>query len=372
LSALSLAAHAQKADKLVVRFFGSRTCGECQEIKELFLAPLSKEFPKKLQVENYDLEEEKAFQLLLKLEEAHAVTQSSPQELFLPDTFLTGYDDIMARGESLIRHYLANPEKWESLKVITLDSSEAASASDVLKQKMDQFSLIGLVTAGLLDGVNPCAIATLIFLVSFLSLKKRKSGEILIIGLTFTAAVYITYLFMGLGALEIIHRVLRRAWIARVFKWGIILFAMTVAIISFKDAFAFKKSGKAKDVTLQLPKPVKILVHKIISQNLSGTQLFAGALIAGFLVTLLEAVCTGQFYIPVLTALASRMDPKAWMYLLFYNFLFVLPLLIVMILAYHGLKWEKLSALMQKNLPLLKILLGATLVALSGYLYLSM
>ena len=57
-----------------------------------------------------------------------------------------------------------------------------------------------------------------------------------------------------------------------------------------------------------------------------------------------------------------------WLYLLLYNMLFVLPLLIIMILAYYGLKWEKLAKTTQENLSLVKILFGIVLIGLAVFL----
>ena len=57
-----------------------------------------------------------------------------------------------------------------------------------------------------------------------------------------------------------------------------------------------------------------------------------------------------------------------WFYLIFYNILFVLPLLIVMISAAYGLKWTKLSKLMQNNLTLTKLLLALVLFALAAFI----
>jgi len=370
LTALCLTVSGSAADRLVIRFFGARSCGECLELKETLLLPLSREYPDRIDLTIYDIDIPEQLELLIRLEEAYDVPVSSPQALFLPDTFLLGYESIKRDGRALIEACLAAPQRWYPVK--GMGTKADGGSIDALKRRMDRFSLFGLITAGLLDGVNPCAIATLIFLVSFLTVKKRRPAEVMAIGLAYTATVYITYLLMGVGALAVIEQLIRRLWIARLFKWSIIAFALIVAAFSFKDAFAFKKSGKADAVTLQLPRPVKLLIHRIISSNLSGGRLVTGALVAGFLVTILEAVCTGQFYIPVITALASRMDPKAWAYLLLYNFLFVLPLLIVMVLAWQGLRWEKLSQLMQKRLPLLKVLLGTALVGLSAYLYVNM
>jgi cytochrome c biogenesis protein CcdA len=57
-----------------------------------------------------------------------------------------------------------------------------------------------------------------------------------------------------------------------------------------------------------------------------------------------------------------------WLYLIFYNFLFVMPLLVIMVLAYYGLRWDELSRFTQRRLPLLKIIMGTVLLGLALFL----
>jgi cytochrome c biogenesis protein CcdA len=58
---------------------------------------------------------------------------------------------------------------------------------------------LAVVLAGLVDGLNPCAFATIIFFVSYLSLSGKKGKEILITGASFTVGVFIAYLLVVLG-----------------------------------------------------------------------------------------------------------------------------------------------------------------------------
>jgi cytochrome c biogenesis protein CcdA len=279
----------------------------------------------------------------------------------------------MKDSKRLIAAYLKKPETWSTGRFSPDSTGQPAQNNDaLLKEKLESFSLWGLISAGLLDGINPCAIATLVFLISFLAVRKRRRSEIVLIGLVYTATVYTTYLLMGIGALSIITGLIKSVIISKIIKWAVIAFALVVALLSLRDAIVYIRKGDARDMKVQLPKVLKLRIHKIISQNLVGTQLVFGTLIAGFLVTILEAVCTGQFYLPVLTAMAAKKDPKAVFYLMFYNFLFVLPLIIVMILAFFGMKWDKLAKTSQKSLAVLKVLLGVALLALCVYLYFTM
>lgn len=81
------------------------------------------------------------------------------------------------------------------------------------------------------------------------------------------------------------------------------------------------------------------------------------AFIIGFFVTLLEAVCTGQIYLPTITFIIKTPQKISFLLLLaWYNFIFVLPLLIIIILHQYGIENKKINFLLKNNIILVKIL----------------
>lgn len=359
------------ANVLELYFFGSSTCGECQQIKHTLLYPIEQEFAEKLKINYYDTENPNDYEFMMRMEKQYKVANPSPQELFLPDTFLLGFESIMAQGRAMIEEYLNDPQRRLAIAV----DEPAGDVNAALKDRFDRFAFFSIVAAALVDAVNPCAIATIIFLVSFLATQKRKRTEVLAVGLAFAASVFATYLLLGIGAFKVITMLKQYFWVSRVIKWSAVTLAGIVGIISIIDALRFKKSGDAKEITLQLPKSVKLRIHKIITENMRGKRLIIGTIITGFLVTLLEAVCTGQVYLPTIVLMSQSSDGSmkliGWLYLLMYNFIFVVPLLAVMVAAYYGMKWTDLSKLMQKHMTLVKLLLGIVMIALALYLALA-
>ena len=360
---------AEMTPKLILDFFGTPTCGECAKIKTTILWPLADSLPDKLDLRIHDIETDSGLQLAMKMEKKFGIKTSSPQELFFPDTFLLGYESIQKTGRAMIDRYLADPGKWKAHDVAAVPA-DTVRFSETLKQRFQKFTFVQIALAGLVDGINPCAIATMIFLISFLAVKKRKRSEVLLVGLTFTLAVFVTYLLLGLGAFKAFALLSAYHWIATAVRWLAVAFAGVIAIICFRDAVVYAVTGKAKDIKIQLSPAMKSRIHKTISGNISGSSLFIGTAVTGFLVTLLEAVCTGQMYLPtiILMTRAEGLRLTGWLYLIFYNFLFVLPLLIVMVLAYYGLRWDDLSRATQKHLPLLKTVMGIVLIGLAVFL----
>jgi len=360
------AAAGRGPDRLVIHFYGSRTCGECLEIKESLLKPLAREHTGKLDLRLYDTEDTAAFGHQVMREQAYGVAAPSPQELFLPDTVLLGYETIMARGRAMIMARLSDPSRWVERPLAGDTTGRAAT----LKERFQQFTFWGIVAAGLVDGINPCAIATMIFLISFLATQKRSRRQVLAIGLAFTAAVYATYFLLGVGAFKLLTGLGIYAWLSRVIKWSAVVVAAIFSLYSFRDAYMYARTGKAQDIKLQLPRALKVQIHKVISGNLGGGSLAIGSIVTGFLVTLLEAVCTGQVYLPTIVLMTQQegLRLQGWLYLAFYNFLFVLPLLGIMVLAYYGLTWTDLSRATQKHMVTLKSLLGIVLALLAMFL----
>ncbi len=351
----------------VVQFFGSPTCKECMRIKRTILYPAEKRFPG-LELHINDITTEAGFEKLMDMEDRYQVPVSSAITLFLPDTFLSGAHDITEYGPAMIAR---------SVRQLSPDSTIADDATPAtadmakrLSERFSRYSFITILTAGIIDGINPCAIATMIFLISFLATQKRQRREVLVIGLAFTAAVFLTYLLMGIGAFKALSFLSNNSWVSTIIRWSAALLAAGVGIMSFRDAFVYRATGKAATIKLQLPKPIKMRIHRIISGNLSGGKLVAGAIITGFLVTLLEAVCTGQVYLPTIILMTRQEGLRftGWGYLILYNILFVLPLLIVMLLAFFGLKWERLAKTTQRHMVMIKVLIGVLLCSLALFI----
>jgi len=368
LLALLVLAPGAAAGVLEVHFFGSSTCSQCQEIIRTVLEPFAEDHPEEVRLQLHYVEERDEVRRMMRMEARYGATKSSPQELYFGDRYLFGYDEIMAQAPGLLEQALADRARAPG----EAPGSDADDA-ERLSARVRDFTLLGIVAAGLVDGVNPCAIATMIFLISFLTVQKRGRMEILWIGLSYTAAVYVTYLLLGVGAFTLLTQLKAYGMVAAAVRWTAVVFAAGVGVLSLWDAFAYGRTGRTGELALQLPKPVKLRIHKVISGNLRRHEIFGGAVAAGFLVTLLEAVCTGQVYLPTLVLMTrtSGLRLAGWLYLLLYNFLFVLPLLVVMVLAYFGLTWEKLSNLTKERLFLLKILAGSVLLGLAAFLALS-
>jgi cytochrome c biogenesis protein CcdA len=356
--------------KLVLTFFGSPTCGECVEIRETLLKPLEHQHGDKLTIHYRDVDDTNDMKILNAMENGYKIKSSSPQELFFPDTVLLGKDEIMRYGRALIETALAHPEKWGYRHAYGDKSLDTVSAVQTIRERMKTWSFIGLFAMGFVDGINPCAIATMIFLISFLDTKKRSRSDILKIGLSFTGTVFITYFLIGLGAFRLFAAMQIYRWFNLAITLTAVGIALWVALMSIWDAIHYSRTKDTTDMKVQLPKSVKMLIHAVIRENLSSNRIVIGAVVTGFLVTLLAGVCTAKIYLPTITAMTRTFGFRleGVLLLFFYNLLFVLPLLIVLTATAYGQNWSKLSKFQQKHMILVKLLLALAMLGLAAYL----
>ena len=87
----------------------------------------------------------------------------------------------------------------------------------------------------------------------------------------------------------------------------------------------------------------------------------------GFVVSLVEAVCTGQVYLPTIVVVLKEAGDNFWRaaeFLLIYNLMFIVPLVLVFMLALAGYESATFSGWLKKHLGLAKLLLCGVFAAL--------
>lgn len=244
-----------------------------------------------------------------------------------------------------------------------------------------RFTLPAVVAAGFVDGFNPCAFTIVIILAGILAVGGRRRVARLVGGSAFCLGSFLTYMLMGLGLLRALRYLAPLALARDLVMIGLALSLFILALLSFRDAWRYRRTGDFRTITLQLPDRVKKLIRLVADGCWNGgdsdgnkSRLISVGLITvtslgcGFLVTLMDALCTGQIYVPVL-ALISR-EPgaaKALGYLTVYNLAFIAPLITIFVLAALGADSTRMQVWSKRNVVPSKIGLGI-LFALLGVL----
>ena len=230
-----------------------------------------------------------------------------------------------------------------------------------------QWTFLTVLLAGLADGFNPCAFSIIIVLAGILAVGGRKRRARLLGGWSFCTASFLTYMAMGLGLMRLIRALESLRTVHDVVMALLSLSLFVLAALSVRDAFRYRKEKVPSAIALQLPDKVKRLIRVVAETSWSGPTVVVTGFGCGFLVTLLDSLCTGQIYVPVL-ALISR-EVEAWrsfMLLAVYNLTFIAPLIVIFILAAKGADSERMSRWSKRNVFPSKIAMGFVFVILGA------
>ena len=288
------------------------------------------------------------------------------QRLIAPSVYmgrdvLIGKEITVGNLRALLDEYATSgtPAFWEDLDIDRGKSSIVA--------RFQEMGPLAVIVAALIDGVNPCAFATILFFVSYLAISRRPRREILAIGLAFTVGVFVTYLLVGLGAMSLLKLVNTIKVVGMVLYGAMAVGCFVLAGISVRD-YALARQGRFKEMTLNLPDRLRDRIKGRI-RAASGAYIGA-ALVSGLVVSLLELACTGQVYLPTISFVVGipQMRASAISYLVIYNLVFILPLVVILFLAVYGVSAARLQDWFVQNAAKTKLIMAVLFLVLGGLL----
>lgn len=222
----------------------------------------------------------------------------------------------------------------------------------------DIITLGKITSLALVNAVNPCQIAMLILvLVTILTQNPEKKRKILFSGIAFISAVYLGYLFYGIilvGLFQTFTESLKQGSVY--LRYILATLSMIIGGLQIKDFFFYKKGGFATEMPLWMRPKAKRFIEKITSPK--------GAFITGFIVTLFLGPCTMAPLLVATETLSALGLIRALPWLLYFNFIAVLPLLIITLLVYRGAaSVENISAWKEKHVRKLHLIAGILLLS---------
>ncbi len=242
-------------------------------------------------------------------------------------------------------------------------SGRASGGAEAIARRL---AAPALFAAGLVDGINPCAFTTIIFLLTSLVLAGRRRGEVLLVGIGFTVAVFGTYLLVGLGFFHSLRAASTFPLVASTLRWVLAVVLILFAALSLYD-YALARRGRAAEMVLRLPDPIKRRMQRTILSGARSTALVGGSLALGAAVSLFELACTGQVYLPAVAWLVrTEGGAAAYLLLVVYNLGFILPLAVVFVLAWRGVSSRRLTAYAQAHLGGVKLALAVVFAGLAA------
>ncbi|PIR94057.1 hypothetical protein COT97_03365 [Candidatus Falkowbacteria bacterium CG10_big_fil_rev_8_21_14_0_10_39_11] len=211
--------------------------------------------------------------------------------------------------------------------------------------------------AGFVDGLNPCAFGVLFFFIAVLAALKRTKKNILLTGGVYIIGIFLAYLLIGFGLIKAINVIPSHHFAAKVSVALLVLVGsinlLNLLLPSFKLGYKIPRISKSK----------------IKEYLIQGT--YPAAFIGGFLVGLCTFPCSGGIYVGIIGLLS--ISTSYWLgvgFLLLYNLMFVLPLVIILLLGLNPLVLNKLKQLKSKHSKVMHYLSVVLIFVLALIIYL--
>ncbi len=376
---------AEAATPLRLVFVHSTSCEKCRQAK-VHLAEAMERFGPAIELEMLEsFADEASLMRMLAFEAHYDSPKASPPVMFIGRRYLIGLDDIVDNLSQVIAAELAAGSvtfdpgshavktKSATTQAASAPAAKRPAVPEPIRAEFLSYKSGMIALAGLADGINPCAFTTIIFLLSMLSRLGKKRRDLIAVGVGFTLAIFVTYLLLGLAgligleALGDIKAFSVKQGIAMWLTRSLAIAVLGLAAWSVVDFIRYVRSGgDTRKATLGMPKSIRGRINKVIREGLQTRSLLLGSVIIGVLVALLESVCTGQVYGPILVFVLREPDlrQRALAFLLLYNVMFILPLVVVLVLSYMGVRSDKLGNFLRDHLGAFKLVMAGVFAAL--------
>ncbi|MCF7970756.1 MAG: thioredoxin family protein [Methylococcaceae bacterium] len=332
-------------------YFWSRHCPHCKEAKS-FITHLSKNYPW-LTVYSYDVVDSEVNQhrFLLMAKQLHQSANSVPAFIFCGQ-MLVGYDNEGTIGKDLEEKLLGCHQQKPVQK-----KQESFTIPGLGNVHYQDFSLpVFTLIIAALDAFNPCAFFVLFFLLSLMA-HYRSRTRMLFIGGTFVFCSGLMY-FLFMSAWLNLFLVTEQLMFITVAAG---LIAISFGLINIKDYFFFKQGislSLTDSARSKLFSRIRMLTH---SENWITT--LVATVILAIVANSYELLCTAglpMVYTRILT-LNELSTAQYYLYLLFYNAIYIIPLLAIVVLFTWTLGDRKLS---EEEGRVLKLLSGSMMLGL--------
>jgi cytochrome c biogenesis protein CcdA/glutaredoxin len=331
---------------ICIYLFYGQGCPHCEQVKPV-IDELALKYPQ-VQLKTYEIyfntTNQEMFWGFLR---RYGVAEEGIPTLFIGDRALVGETAIRTELEKRIIWYTNNPEVCPATF-----TKVGGLPYDLSPAKPVDLTVPSILIAAVIDSINPCAFAVLIFLLAYLtSLGERR--RIAAVGCTYIATVFVVYFIAGLGLLTVVQQT---GLTGIVFTFAAII-AILAGLINIAEVLL-----KREIFTLAIPVSQKDAIDRYIKRASIPSAIALGAL-----VSMVELPCTGGIYLAILGLLGDRMTlAEGIPYLLLYNLIFVLPLILILIIMYWGGTPERLEAFRMGSRRWVRLVMGIVMVVLGA------
>ena len=211
-----------------------------------------------------------------------------------------------------------------------------------------------------IDSINPCAIGVLILMISVVMSGKKSVKRLLLLGSVYIFSIFATYLVAGLGLVYFFSEI--PIVIAEYLSIGVGALVIFAGVLEMKDYFWY-----GKGFSLHIPAKAAKKIKKLSNSN---TSTVSGIMLLGAFVAAVELPCTGAPYLAIITILRIDFDIWALLLMVLYNFIFVLPLIVILVMIAGGAKVSSVKKWKEESKGAMRLFIGLLLVALGWLLIL--
>lgn len=216
---------------------------------------------------------------------------------------------------------------------------------------------LGLVAGtAAIDSINPCAIGVLILMISVILGGHKSVGRMLFLGSVYIFAIFAAYLLAGLGLLYFLGSI--PLFVTEYISIAVGSLIVLFGLVEIKDYFWY-----GQGFSLGIPVAFAKKIHKMAS-NIS----VPGVILTGVFVAAVELPCTGAPYLAIITILSTNFNFMAFLMLVLYNIVFVLPLVVILLLVARGTKLPVIKEWKQETRGFMRLAIGLLLVVLGWLL----
>jgi cytochrome c biogenesis protein CcdA len=195
-------------------------------------------------------------------------------------------------------------------------------------------------------------------LISIVAIENRR--RILTVGGVYITAVFIFYLLSGAGLFSVVH-------LSGFSTTLSLLGAMVALVLGLTNVIDVVRNRD--EFLLAIPSSKKELIERYI--NAASLPAAFGL---GILVGIFELPCTGGIYLAILGLMSRSYSLMEGIpYLVLYNLVFILPLVLILVLVAFGISPEHANSFRLRHRRTLRLIVGLAMIAigviiLSGWL----
>ena len=271
--------------------------------------------------------------------------------LFIGDESLSGFEEIKRNLQQFI---------LSGKGLFTPKFNGVTGDAANIDAELTKYDFAGVITAGLINGVNPCSISMLLFLFFTVASKGLTAIKI---GLSFIIGRFVAYFLLGtlfFNLLLMLNTEVMR-YIEWLFKSFLAIAIILLVVFNIRDYFA-AKSEKYDKIKLQLPVALRRMNHKWIEFFMSVKNprlLMIAGVILGIIISIGEFLCTGQIYLLTLVyimRISPRFDAMTVLLFILYGLALIVPMILLLLIFHKGKEFFEVSEWVRKNFQYIKLL----------------